>query len=400
MAAILLRNSLLLFVISFLATGASSNPISSPRAKYVDHSLGKRAINAVKTTYTDGNVIDWVPIESQGIIASPPPPRAPCTNATAPVSELQVPGAEVGPPGTVPIPRVNLDYLTASTSLKEPPQVKPKGPNKRQYGGRHWYVNSGQSVNNFGGSAIYSLFNAYVQSPGDFSLIQTAIVKNSVPIPGNPSSTGPQTLEAGWINYPNQVSQPHLFTYFTTCGYTCSGDNVGGWNRDQAGWVQTDSDYFPGTIFVPDSTDGGSQTEMEISYYLFQGNWWLYVINKYIGYYPASLFSANEANAAATLSNGGDYLAYYGEIYQEQDAMTTTDMGSGEFASLGYGRSAYMHNMEYYDTTTPNANAFGYTSGFGDDDSSRYSHSTVASGGDWGNYIYLGGPGAGGVVNG
>lgn len=73
-------------------------------------------------------------------------------------------------------------------------------------------------------------------------------------------------------------------------------------------------------------------------------------------------------------------------------------MGSGEFAATGFGHSAYIHNMQY---TDPSGNAQFYTAGFGDSDSSRYSHVNVAnSGGDWGSYVYLGGPGAGGVVGG
>ena len=108
-----------------------------------------------------------------------------------------------------------------------------------------------------------------------------------------------------------------------------------------------------------------------MQYQLHQGNWWLYVIDTWIGYYPASLFSAGEANAAATLAQGSDVIFYYGEIYNSENAMTTTDMGSGEFAAAGSGKSAYIHNMVYQDSGSA---YHDYTAGFGDSDSGRYSH--------------------------
>lgn len=40
-----------------------------------------------------------------------------------------------------------------------------------------------------------------------------------------------QTVEAGWIVYPDRFGgdyNPHLFTYYTTNGYGKEGDNIGG----------------------------------------------------------------------------------------------------------------------------------------------------------------------------
>jgi Neprosin len=76
------------------------------------------------------------------------------------------------------------------------------------------------------------MFDAFVNNGGDFSLLQSAVTCQT--------SLGLQTVEAGWINYPDQISQPHIFTYFTTDGYSGSGNNVGGWNQDVGGWVQVE----------------------------------------------------------------------------------------------------------------------------------------------------------------
>jgi hypothetical protein len=365
-----LKKLSLLAFLSTLATEGTSKPIYSPKSQV----LGPRAgLNVLKTTVTDAHTIDWIAIESQGDIASPPPLPPRRTNGSTPTAELTKAGAELGPEGTVPIPRVNADYQAASSKIIKqlPPKSLSPQKSKRQYSGVHWYVTSDQAVSSIGGSATYSIFDAYVQSSGDFSLLQTAVTKGNVPIPNNPSQSGGQTLEAGWINYPDQIQSPHLFTYFTTCNYQCSGDNQGGWNTDQAGWVQVNNKYFPGIVFSPDSTIGGTQYEIQLEYQLYQGNWWLYVIDTWIGYYPASLFSAGEANAAATLADGSDTIFYYGEVYNSENAETTTDMGSGEFGTARSGQAAYIHNMVYQDTS---GNYQDYTAGFGDSDSSRYNH--------------------------
>jgi hypothetical protein len=368
----------------------TASPLAAT-SQYVHNALRRRSgLNVKATTTTDTTTIDWIPIDSQGHVASPPPGKIvslSASNASKPVSELQQPGAQLGPPGTVPVPQVSPDYLQTVAS-KELPELR-SSKSKRQYAGNHWYVSSNQNVDNLGGSATYSIFNAFVNNNGDFSLLQTAVVKSS-------TSNGMQTVESGWINYPNQVSAPHLFTFYTTNGYSSQADNVGGWNQDVSGWVQVDTEIFPGTVFSPTSADGGDQYELDIQYLLYQGNWWLWVLDRWIGYYPGTLFS--NGISGETLATGSDSIFYYGEIYQSEGPLTTTDMGSGEFAQTGFGHSAYIHNMVYTDTS---GGTNDYAAGFWDSDSSRYNHdNTASSGGSWGSYVYLGGPGAGGVVGG
>ncbi|POR35190.1 Uncharacterized protein TPAR_04591 [Tolypocladium paradoxum] len=332
---------------------------------------GHGKLKVVKTTTTpDGQVIDWVVPESQGTIASPPPaPAQPPIEAL--VAEMS------GPEGTVPILRSGGPTLPG----KRLPQPGDDGGHvrRRSAAGQHWYASSAQTVANHGGKATYSLFKPY-------RLLAAA-------------DGVTQTVEAGWINYPNQVQAAHLFAYYTTNGYSADGDNVGGWNRDHAGWVQTDKSIYPGVPFAPLSTDGGAQVELQIGFLLYQGNWWLWVLDRYIGYYPGSLFSQN-VSPGSTLAGGAGRINYYGEIYNSEDEVTTTDMGSGEFPETGFGHSAYLHNMVYYDT---NLNAQDYDAGdqIIVSDQNRYRIKTsFKSGGDWGSYFYLGGPGAGGVVGG
>ncbi|KAI1420300.1 hypothetical protein F5Y12DRAFT_719681 [Xylaria sp. FL1777] len=354
------------------------------------------------TTTVDGQIIDWVVPESQtnGDLASPP--AAPATKRSVQSNTIRALLADnaalQGPNGTVPIPRTSgATKATKRLPTKQDDGSLPKIDSAADgSAGQHWYASSGQTVNNKGGKGTFSLFKAFTQNNADFSLLQTAVIRTNAAHAGTGGVT--QTVEAGWINYPNQVSAPHLFSYFTTNGYSADGDNVGGWNRDSAGWVQTDSSIYPGVAFSPLSTDGGAQYELEIGYTLSGGNWWLWCLDRYIGYYPASLFSQGGVNAADTLADHSNVIDFYGEIYNSETAVTTTDMGSGEFPTTGFGKSAYIHNIVYVN------NDGNYADYNGADqlvvsDTSRYNIlPTWSSGGSWGSYFYLGGPGAGGVI--
>ncbi|KAI0478281.1 hypothetical protein F4859DRAFT_52327 [Xylaria cf. heliscus] len=354
------------------------------------------------TTTSDGQVVDWVLPESQTggqIAAAPPAPptkRSLEANRAAVRALLASDAGKQGPNGTVPIPRTSGARAPKRLPSKQDHGAQPKiDAAADSYAGQHWYASSGQNVNNHGGKGTFSLFKAFVQNGADFSLLQTAVIRNGADHAGTGTVT--QTVEAGWINYPNQVSAPHLFSYFTTNGYSADGDNVGGWNRDHAGWVQVDSTIYPGIAFSPLSTDGGSQYELEIGYYLSGGNWWLWCLDRYIGYYPASLFSQN-VNAANTLADHSDIIDFYGEIYNSETTLTTTDMGSGEFPNTGFGKSAYIHNIQYINT----GNTYQDYNGQNQlivSDTSRYNIlPTWSSGTNWGSYFYLGGPGAGGKI--
>jgi hypothetical protein len=263
----------------------------------------------------------------------------------------------------------------------------------RQNQNKHWYVGTSEAVDNRGGSGSMSMFRPYVQSSGDFSLIQMALVHPSAG-PNMPS----QSIEAGWINFPDQVSNPHLFTYFTTNDYREDGDCKGGWNTDYKGWVQVDSYVYPGMELWPLSVVGGEQHELQIRYTLHNGGWWLAVNHRWIGYYPAKMFTPKGGDPSATLEYKAREIYWYGEVYQAEAALTTTDMGSGHFAQEGYGRAAYVHNLVYIDT-------WGYdrmydgSQGVIVSDPNRYSIDMHwRSSRFWGTSFYLGGPGAGGQI--
>lgn len=366
---------------------------------------GAGPLQVVKTTSdANGQVVDWIIPESQGKIASPPP-SSPWSNHSATLMDIEtlVPQdpAMKGPEGTVPILRSG----GPTPPIKRPPEPGDDGAGANQtraeasYAGQHWYASSSQAVANRGGRAAFSLFKAYVQSGSDFSLLQTAVIRSNAAHAG----TGPvtQTVEAGWINYPNQVQSPHLFSYFTTNGYGGDGDGIGGWNREHAGWVQVDGLIYPGVAFAPVSADGGAQYQADIGFCLFEGNWWLWVLDRWVGYYPGSLFALNVATRD-TLAGGSDRINFYGEVFNSGPQMTTTDMGSGQFPEGGFGHAAFLHNIIYLDANDGRV-SYDYD-GSGQiivSDSNRYRiQPSFKSGGSWGSFFYVGGPGAGGIVGG
>lgn len=173
----------------------------------------ERNLKVVRTTTTsDGSVLDWIPRDSQvsdGKIATPPPlpsdtPSAADQATLQPWAILQNDAEEKGPEGTVPVLRQDTSLLNITTrqamQVTKAPPVDPKHMPEVSIEavGDHWYASSAQGVRNHGGSASYSLFKAWTESSGDFSLLQSAVIRYNVPKPGANSQLVMQTVEAGW----------------------------------------------------------------------------------------------------------------------------------------------------------------------------------------------------------
>lgn len=379
-----------------------------------------KSLHIKKTTKTPGGqVIDWIPLESQGKIASPPSklerlndadPMMPDNQATFELDGEKVPR---GPAGTVPVLRPNLASLNFSLfSLDDffrkkletdgtqgngstgggdesAPRVKRQGTFNPE---PHWYSKAYEFVTNYGAQGQFSVFEPTTEA-NEFSLMQMAVVSEGV-------GAVKQTLEAGTIVQKGRYNdvRSHLFTFFTTNGYGAYGDNVQGWNREFKGWVQVDGGIFPGCILQPPGTIGGQQYKSWIVYRLYQGNWWLWVKDRWIGYYPASLFSAGQPDATKTLAANANKISMYGEVTDRNtmadQSFTTTDMGSGQYANTGFGRSGYIHNLLYYAGTTNDNTRYGKNARTQVDDSVRYSLEThFDNTGSWDSFMWLGGPG-------
>ena len=148
----------------------------------------------------------------------------------------------------------------------------------------------------------------------------------------------------GWQVYPQKYgnSKPNLFIYWTADGY----GSTGCYNLDCSAFVQTNSSVTIGQYIGSISTLNGPQYSKEVAFYLYQGNWWLYVggtsSNNAIGYYPATIYR----NGA--LTRNASVIEYGGETV---GTTSWPPMGSGQFANAGWQKAAYQRAISYYPTT-------------------------------------------------
>jgi hypothetical protein len=384
--------------------------VEARRQALRDYFAKRRArLPIVATTRTEkGQVIDWVPRDSQypGLKVAAPPKTDPMPALERKGERLS--GFELarqpqarGPAGTVPILRRD-DFIER---IVPPPTVADflskyglLGGDLEQPGGGplHEYVWTEQTVPNLGGQAGFNVWDSYVHSTdlinaqgGEFNLAQVAVKRRA--------AAGLQTVEAGWQNYPNLNGDgfPHFFTFFTTVGYGGRpADNVSGYNREVDGWVQTSTTVFPGAL-LDFSAYNGDQVVIWVRVLLDNGKWWIRLNDEWVGYYPATLF------ASPGLRDPADQIAFYGEIVNQPDGgypFTLTDMGSGEFASQGFGKAAFIRNAVYVDV--PSGAFWYYNPGDIDETEARcytidahFLPSAVAWATGLGSYFYYGGPG-------
>jgi hypothetical protein len=347
-------------------------PPSLPRAhKEVIHYYEQRAksLDIVKTTHTrSGQIVDWIPIESQvpdGKIATPSAPQGRTKQRPNPFA---VPAAfdtfvEEGPEGTVPVLRPRFPLTADLKTLRHKRNVDGRLLYKRRKGKRpppppdpagYYHATSGQFVKCYGCDTVLSLWDPWCQLSGDHSLTQVGLLNFD-----NPKV---QSLEAGCMVSQDQYGDDllHLFTYFTTAGYPdpadkktpVEGDNFRGYNKDYKGFVQLDRHIYPGMVIPRVDRPGYAGYELEINYSRSfprlrwsDGNWYFTVGDTVVGYYPSSLFGSTPGK---TLADHADWCAFWGEIYSalKDPTQTTTSMGNGLHAKYGWPWSAYQRNMQ------------------------------------------------------
>ena len=329
--------------------------------EFFEHRRNRLAI--VKTTRTpSGQVLDWIPIESQAPgdkIATPPPAvekRRSCHPAIDAIStdvsfELETFGADRGPEGTVPILRPRFSLLEGISETVRKRKVDgrrfserrdpPPAPDLTRY----YHATASAYSSCYGCLSALSLWDPQCELDRDHSISQFGIQNYD-----NPQL---QSIEAGCICSKAQFGDNllHLFTYYTNNAYNVEGDNLGGYNANYRGWVQTHPHIFPGAVISAVDWPGFPGYEMEISFDLHDGNWWFYVGRTPIGYYPGSLFAGAHGK---TLADHGSWCGFWGEVYSDKTdpSKTTTSMGSGLHAKYGWPFAAYQRDM-LINTTVP-----------------------------------------------
>ena len=339
------------------------------RQYFKDRQSRREVVTVTETPL--GQVLDWVPAESlapDGKLADPPDEdrfdlsifhRLPADDGTREVRPLQAvefellrPDATKGPIGTVPVVRRNLDALVTGKTLGDflskgghAMRIAPEGDDRDlrlpEDGTVHKYAYSAHWVTCYGCEGNINAWDPYTEWSDEFSLGQNAMARGS--------GSSKQTIESGHQEYRDLYGDwvPHLFVFYTTNGYTSSGDNKGGYNQDVDGWVQYSSSLHPEALSSPVSSFGSTQYIMNLKWQLWQGNWWLRCNGVWVGYYPASLFSTTG------LHDQAEKCAWYGEIVDSGShaGTTSTDMGNGHWPYEGWQHCAFMSNLSYQSGT-------------------------------------------------
>lgn len=405
-------------------SGLSSKEYEVRRQRIIEFfSERQMRYNVVATTKTEsGQIIDWIKPESQvpdGKVATAPSekleidkPKSALENPyldtdlpkalqernrldASAKTELQVDKSAMGPEGTVPIVRFDVEaYLKENTKYlpEDPIEILTKAPPPAPASNDRYYAVWQRYGDVFGSIGRINIWNTTGPVGGETSIAQVAVIR------GTPM----QAIEAGKIEHSSFTPsrRPVFFTYFRTNG-AASGDWVGGYNSSVDGWIQVSSSVAPGMSLVPwESTTNGSQYSLDVEVRLWEGNWWVRTAGEWAGYYPYCKGAGSPPCAQGTLFSASGIrdkayrLDWYGEIFDESaPAATSTDMGSGAFADQRWSRAAYFRNLLYVWSPTQ---AWWWNSGsISTTDQACYSADGpyYSSNASWRNWYYYGGPG-------
>jgi hypothetical protein len=283
---------------------------------------------------------------------------------------------------SVPMTRLTMETLKNFRTLDE--FFQKKSDIERPTGGggssgNHEYAHAYRNVENWGAESVFNVWSPYNEQSSEFSLSQIWVVRGS--------GGDRETVEGGWQKYRDLYGdwRAHLFIYFTPDNYGSGGC----YNTSCSGFVQIDNTVYLSGGFTNYSSEGGTQYEFKLLWYKdgTEGHWWLKYQDKWVGYYPRTLFDDNG------LRNNGSKVDFGGEIVNNRtdNRHTRTDMGSGNFPYLGFGSAAYQRRIRYVDTRNFYQRATNLNRTVTND--RCYDLSLSTSTGDWEEYFYFGGSG-------
>ncbi|KAJ0263437.1 hypothetical protein HA466_0037930 [Hirschfeldia incana] len=291
------------------------------------NSINKPAINSFQTEH--GDVLDCIDINKQLAFDHPllknhtiqlRPTNIPewTRNNSSRKNGGSMPFRQNGiscPSGTVIVKRTTQEDLILSKLLKSmgskySTYVSSKDKNLNLTG--YHFAMAVYTHTNYGAKVNLSIWEPKV-SPTQFS-------SASMLIAGGPKEQF-QSVRAGWI----------------ADGFI----KTGCFNTLCPGFVQVSKRVPLGIILEPVSVYGGLQSAVGILIYKdgVTGNWWLFVHNEMVGYWPNSLFTKTG------LGHGADMVSYGGEVYSPVNEKSPS-MGSGHFPDEGYKKAAYVNGFE------------------------------------------------------
>ena len=345
----------------------------------------------------DGQYYDCVPIQQQptyvqlGLqsVATPPGGIGPVPQADTFAPQLgpqdqydQYNNATSCAVGNIPMRRITIDEVSTFATLQDFFSKEPDGNDDAPTPANdppHVYAYTAQNVANIGGNSVLNVWNPYVYTGlGQvFSLSQQWYTGGS----GN----NLQTVEGGWQNYPAKYKDENarLFIFWTADKYA----RLKCYNLDCPAFMQVNNTWILGGKFSNYSQSGGTQYYFTMTWYFYQGNWWLARGNDsgrtWVGYYPASIFRGGQMSRYATSILYGGETVGFGNF---------SAMGSGAFANQGYSYAAYQRQVYYVDAANAvhwaNLTPIQESPGCYTVNGPLQQHNNT-----WGVYFYFGGPG-------
>ncbi|KAF8085875.1 hypothetical protein N665_0643s0004 [Sinapis alba] len=308
------------------------------------NSINKPAINSFQTEH--GDILDCIDINKQLAFDHPllknhtiqlrPTniPKWTINNITSKNgSSMQFRQGGISCPfGTVIVKRTTHEDLILSQRLKSmgskySTYVSSKDKNINLTG--FHFAMAEYSHKNYGAKVSLNLWEPKV-SPTQFSSASMLIARGS--------KKQFQSIRAGWIVY-KWLKRNHsrLYTYWTADGFI----KTGCYNTLCPGFVQVSKRFPLGFLLEPVSIYDGHQSEIGIHIYKdgVTGNWWLFVQNVMIGYWPNSLFTKTG------LGHGSGLVSYGGEVYSPVNEKSPS-MGSGHFPDEGFTKAAFVNGFE------------------------------------------------------
>jgi Neprosin len=279
--------------------------------------------------------------------------------------------------GTIPLVRLTLERVAAFRTLAAflSKDDGEKDPNRPGDDSDHYYARGVQFVDSLGGDSWLNVWSPTVNA-GRMSLSQQWFV--------NGEGDAKQTIEAGWQVMPGHwnTNNAVLFIYHTTKNYT---DKSGCYNIECSGFVQIANNVYLGHGFTNYSAIDGTQWGFNIQWKRHtDGNWWMFYKGPgdyiAVGYFPSSLYGDGGLATKATK------IAFGGEDTGKPSAL---EMGSGRKAAEGWQKAAYQNMIFYIDTNTTSqwAKLDKYES-----NPDCYTADVHNIFGNWGTYIFFGGP--------
>ena len=217
-------------------------------------------------------------------------------------------------------------YARLHPEAREPADPTPFG---------YFHASQGEGTAAYGCDGFISVWDRKINQPpgpsdNDHSLMQLWLLDQ-------PSG---QSVEFGWTvdQGLNRDTSPHIFSFYTTNNWGQPGDNVGGYNQTDKGWVQTSAKIYPGALLTNVSALGGTQVEIAFEFGSIKIIGTSASKGETMRHYPATLFGGSGmSQSAASILFGGEVFSGLAD-----PTLTKNQMGSGRQPTAGrlYAKSA------------------------------------------------------------